>query len=392
MMDIINYSKGIQREIVNWRRELHKMPEIGFSLEKTSEFIIERLKEMNIEYRLTAETGIVAIIRGEAKGRTVALRADMDALPIKEETDLPYASSNGSMHACGHDAHVAMLLGAAKILSENKKALSGNVKLLFQPAEENFGGAQIMISEGCLENPKVDVIFGLHIGSLSREVGNGMIGIRKGAMMAAVDRFIIRIIGKGGHGAAPHECVDPITVACEVVASLQKIVSREINPVNPAVLTIGQITGGTAFNIIPKEVVLEGTVRTLNNEDRTYIENRITEIVKFITKANKAEYIIDYENSYPVLMNNDLATDKLSTAAAKIIGKDKIVELKNPVMGAEDMAYYLQEVPGTFFYLGSNNENKGIVYPHHNSQFNIDEDVLWIGTAVFLQAVIDYLA
>ena len=390
-MDIINYSKAIQMELVNWRRQLHKIPEIGFKLEKTSEFIIARLKEMDIEYKIIAETGIVAIIHGGEKGGTVALRADMDGLPIKEETDLSYASSNGCMHACGHDAHVAILLGAGKILSENKKALLGNVKLLFQPAEENFGGAQIMIEEGCLDNPRVDVIFGLHIGSLSKEVGNGMIGIRRGAMMAAVDKFIIRIIGKGGHGASPHECIDPITIACEVVASLQKIISREINPVNPGVLTIGQITGGTAFNIIPKEVILEGTVRTLNDEDRTYIESRIREIVKFITKANRAQYIIEYENVYPILVNDDITTDKLSVAAAKIIGKEKIVELRNPVMGAEDMSYYLQKVPGTFFYLGSNNENKGIVYPHHNSKFNIDEDVLWIGTAIFLQAVIDYL-
>ena len=390
-MDIINYSKAIQMELVNWRRQLHKIPEMGFKLEKTSEFIIARLKEMDIEYKIIAETGIVAIIHGGEKGGTVALRADMDGLPIKEETDLSYASSNGCMHACGHDAHVAILLGAGKILSENKKTLQGNVKLLFQPAEENFGGAQIMIEEGCLDNPRVDVIFGLHIGSLSKEVGNGMIGIRRGAMMAAVDKFIIRIIGKGGHGASPHECIDPITIACEVVASLQKIISREINPVNPGVLTIGQITGGTAFNIIPKEVILEGTVRTLNDEDRTYIESRIREIVKFITKANRAQYIIEYENVYPILVNDDITTDKLSVAAAKIIGKEKIVELRNPVMGAEDMSYYLQKVPGTFFYLGSNNENKGIVYPHHNSKFNIDEDVLWIGTAIFLQAVIDYL-
>jgi amidohydrolase len=390
-MDIINYSKAIQIDLVNWRRQLHKIPEIGFKLEKTSEFIISRLKEMDIEYKILAETGIVAIIHGVENGRTVALRADMDALPINEETGLSYAASNGCMHACGHDAHVAILLGAAKILTENRAALLGNVKLLFQPAEEGSGGAKIMIEAGCLDNPRVDAIFGLHIGSLSEEVGNGMIGIRRGAMMAAVDKFVIRIIGKGGHGAAPQECVDPITTACEVVASLQKIISREINPVNPAVLTIGKITGGTAFNIIPKEVTLEGTVRTMNDEVRTFIENRIKEIVKFITSANRAEYIINYENSYPVLINDDTATNRLSMAAAKIIEKEKIVELSNPVMGAEDMAYYLREVPGTFFYLGSNNENKGIIYPHHNSQFNIDEDVLWIGTAVFLQAVIDYL-
>lgn len=390
-MDIIRLSKGIQPEIVNWRRQLHKVPEIGFNLKRTYRFITELLEVMNIEYKTAADTGIIALIRGKAGGKTIALRADMDALPIIEETGLPFASSNECMHACGHDAHVAMLLGAAKILSENKEKFSGNVKLLFQPAEENLGGAQIMIKEGCLDNPRVDAVFGLHIGSLSKEVGNGMIGIRKGPMMASVDRFYIKVFGKGGHGASPHECIDPVIIACEIVTSLQKIVSREINPVNPAVLSIGKISGGAAFNIIPEVVILEGTVRTLNDNDRMYVEKRIREIVKSITEANRGDYQIEYINAYPVLINDDEMTDKLGKSAAKIVGTDNVIELSNPVMGAEDMSYYLREIPGAFFYLGSNNPDKGIIYPHHNSKFNIDEDVLWKGTAVFLQTVLDYL-
>lgn len=389
-MNISEAAKKIQDDIINWRRELHKIPEIGFELWNTSKFITSRLEEMGIEYKIIAKTGICATIYGEANEYTVALRADMDGLPINEESGLPYASNNGCMHACGHDAHIAMLLGAGKILSENKKTLRGNVRLIFQPAEENIGGAEKMIEEGCLDSPKVDAIFGLHIGKLSNEIDNGMVGVMGGAMMAAVDDFSIKIIGKGGHGAAPHECVDPIIIASEIICGVQKIVSREISPANPAVVTIGKIIGGSAFNIIPDEVCFEGSVRTLTREDRKYIENRISDIVKYGALANRAEYEINYMKKYPIVINNEALTNKLAMAANKIIGEKNVVFLKKPVMASEDMAYYLQKVPGVFFYLGSNNTDKGIIYPHHHPKFNIDEDVLWMGSAIFAQAVIDY--
>jgi amidohydrolase len=398
-MKVIEEVKEIKEDIIKWRRELHKTPEIAFQLYKTSDFVRQKLLEMGIEHKIIAENGIIATIYGTAIGigessgkvKTIGLRADMDGLPIKEETGLEFTSENNCMHACGHDAHLAMLLGAAKVLSENKDKLSGNVRFIFQPAEENVGGAEIMIEQGCFENPSVDAIIGLHIGCLSNEISCGQIGVKAGAMMAAVDDFRIKIKGKGGHGAAPHECIDPVVITSEIICSLQKIVSREVSPVNPAVLTIGKIQGGTAFNIIPDSVEIEGCVRTLTDNDRSNIEKRIKEIVEFTTKANRGSCEIEYMNKYPVLVNDKTITSLLSNAAVKIVGSESVIDIKNPIMASEDMSYYLKKIPGTFFYLGSNNQQKGIVYPHHHPKFNVDEDTLWIGSAVFVQSVLDYL-
>lgn len=389
-MDIIKLVKELEQDIIKWRRDLHKIPEIAFELQSTSKFIIDKLTEMGIDYRIVGKTGICSMIYGRNSTFTVALRCDMDGLPIKENTGLDYSSTNLNMHACGHDAHMAMLLGAAKILSENKHKLKVNVKLIFQPAEENVGGAQTLIEEGCLDNPKVDAILGLHVGNLSEEVGYGQIGVMPYAMMASVDNFRITITGRGGHGATPHQCIDPIPTAGEIICSLQKIVSREISPVNPAVLTIGKITGGQTFNIIPDEVVMEGCVRTLTDEDRDYIEKRIYEMVTNICSANRATSDICYYRKYPVLNNDKDITERLISSASKVISPSDIILMGRPVMASEDMAYYLREVPGTFFYLGTNNEKKNIIYPNHHSKFDVDEEALWIGTAVFVQAVFDY--
>lgn len=390
-MDIIECTKDIEKDIINWRRELHKIPGIDFDLDDTNRFIKNRLDEMGISYKTIAKCGIVAVIPSGKPGKTLALRADMDGLRLKEETGLPYASSNGCMHACGHDAHIAMLLGAAKILSMSKDKFHGNIKLIFQPAEENKGGALPMIKEDCLENPKVDAIAGMHIGHLFEEVENGMVGVRCGATMASVDKFIVKIIGKGGHGASPERCIDPITTASEMVTSLQKILSREINPMHSAVITIGKIQGGTAFNIIPEEVIFEGTVRTLDSNDRDFIQKRLTEMCKDIALSNRADVDINYIRRYPVLVNDDKVTEKFVRSAKKIVGSDKIIYLKEPIMVSEDMAYYLENVPGTFFYLGSNNIKKGIIYPHHHPKFDVDEDVLYLGTALFVQFAFDFL-
>jgi len=390
-VDVKKSAKVIHTEIKKWRHELHKIPEIGFELFKTSQYIKERLDEIAIEYRDVAKTGIAAIINGEKPGPTIALRADMDALPIKEETGLPYASTNGYMHACGHDAHTAMLLGTAKILSKNKEILKGKVKLFFQPAEETTGGAKPMIEEGCMENPKVDAVLGLHINQIFRELGNGQIGIYYGAMMAAADTFVIKVIGKGGHGAKPHLCVDPITTAAEMITTLQRIISREINPTHPAVITVGKIEGGTTTNVIPEKVEFEGTVRTLDPDDRIYIKKRIREMCESIAKANRAEIEIHYSHSYPATINDRGFTRKFVKSAEKIVGKENIVEIKEPSMGADDMAYFLQEVPGTFFYLGSHNpKTTRLTYPIHHPKFDIDEDIMWIGSAVFAQTVLDF--
>ena len=390
-MNVKEEAKKLQPQIVEWRRALHKVPGIDFDIEETSDYIKKNLDAMGIEYQTTVKTGIVGIIRGKGNGKTIAIRADMDGLKIKEETGLPFASTNGRMHACGHDAHMAMALGAAKILSQNKDKFKGNVKLFFQPAEENLGGAKPMIEEGCLENPKVDAIIGLHIGQLFKEVGNGMIGLRSGAVMASVDKFIITVKGKGGHCATPHICIDPITTASEIITSLQRIISRELNPLHPAVITIGCIKGGSSFNVIPDNVTFEGTVRVLDTSDRKFIEQRIKEMSELIAKANRAEVEIEYINRYPAVNNDEDFTRAFAKSAEKIAGKEKIVYLKDPGMSAEDMAYYLEKIPGTFFFLGSHNPDKGIVYPHHHAKFDVDEDVFWEGTAVFVQAAIDYL-
>lgn len=389
-MDFIALTKEIQQDIIKWRRELHRIPEIAFELNNTSEYVRAQLEKMGIEYRVIGKTGICGIIYGENCDLTVALRADMDGLPITENTGLEFQSCNANMHACGHDAHMAMLLGAASIITRNKQLLKVNVKLIFQPAEENVGGAQTLIKEGCLEDPKVDAIFGLHVGNLSEEVGNGQIGVMAGAMMAAVDDFSIKIIGRGGHGAAPHQCIDPVIAAGELICSLQKIVSREIAPVNPAVLTIGKIAGGQAFNIIPDEVELEGCVRSLTDKDREYIEKRFHKLVTGICEANRSRAEICYYKKYPVLINDSNITNKLIASASDIIGRENVIVLKNPVMASEDMSYYLREVPGTFFYLGTNNTEKNIEYPNHHPKFNVDEEVLWIGTAVLSKAVFDF--
>lgn len=389
--DIIKLSKEIHKDIINWRRELHQIPGVGFDIEDTYNFVKLKLEEMNIEYETLARTGISAIIKGSAEGPTIALRADMDALPIKEETGLSFASKNNCMHACGHDAHASMLLGAAKILSDNRAYLKGNVKLFFQPAEENHGGAKPMIEEGCMENPKVDAVMGLHIGQLFEEVKTGMIGVKSGYVMASVDWVNVKVIGKGGHGATPHLCVDPVIISSEMITSLQKVVSRETSPLHPAVLTIGLIQGGTAANIIPETVEFKGTIRTLYPEDRTRVEKRIKEICEGIAHANGAKVEITYSKGYPALKNNEAFTESFIKSAEKIVGKDNIVVLKDPTMGAEDMSYFLQEAPGTFFFLGSHNTEKGIIYPHHHPKFDVDEDVLWIGTAAFVQVVFDFL-
>ena len=392
MVKVVDEVKKIEQDIISWQRDLHQMPELALELPKTSKYVMDRLNEMGIEYQtLVNGNAIVGLIRGNEEGKTLGIRADMDGLPIVEETGLPYASTNGNMHACGHDGHIAMLLGAAKILNENKDKFKGNVKLLFQPGEEFPGGAKPMIDEGALENPKVDAVIGLHAGGLSEELPHGKIGIRYDTMMASMDRVLIKIKGKGCHGAYPHLGVDPIVTAAEVVTSLQTIVSREIAAVEPVILSICRINGGFNQNIIPDEVELEGTIRTFNNETRKKIDRRIEETVKGITMAHGADYEYLYEYKYPPLINNKEFTYEFLKSAKKILKEEDIVELKEPLMGGEDMAFFLEKVPGTFFYLSNQKEIGGKVYGHHTSKFALDENELWKGSALFIQLALDYL-
>ncbi|WP_312667733.1 amidohydrolase [Tissierella praeacuta] len=391
-MDIIKSAKRVEESIINWRRDLHQIPEIGLNLEQTSQYVIKQLEKMGIEYRKNiGVSGIVGLIKGDKPGRTIALRADMDALPIKEETGLPFASKNGNMHACGHDAHTAILLGAAKVLNENKDKIKGNVKLIFQPAEEGPGGAKPMIEDGALKEPKVDAIMGLHVGNLTENSKEGSIMISYNNMMACLDRFKLKLIGKGCHGAYPETGVDPIVMAGYFISNVQSIISRELSPTDPAVVTIGKINGGFAYNIIPDSVELEGTVRAVDQKVRENIAKRIEDFAKGISETMRGTYEYEYVFGYPPLVNDKEFTKDFIESAKKIIPEEDIVEMKKPAMGGEDMAYFLNEVPGTFFFMSTPRAVNGEYYPHHNSKFDINEEILWKGAALLIQGAMDYL-
>lgn len=392
MFDVLSEVKKIEEDIIAWRRDLHQIPELGLELPQTSKYIMNVLDEIGIEYHtLVNGNAIVAMIYGQEENKTIGIRADTDALPIKEETGLEFASQNGCMHACGHDAHAAMLLGAGKVLYENRKFLKGNVKLLFQPGEEYPGGALPMIEEGVLENPKVDAIIGLHNGTLYKGLHKGKIGVSYGPLMASMDRMLITVKGKGAHGAYPEESIDPITIAAELVSALQIIISREKKAIEPAVLSICKIQGGYNQNIIPDKVELEGTVRTVNNETRKRISRRIEEITKGITQGMGGDYEYIYDFKYPPLINSEQFTKLFVNSAKKILPEEDIFEIKDPVMGGEDMAYFLEKIPGTFFFLSNPKEVDGVVYSHHNSKFDVDEGLFYKGTALFVQTVMDFL-
>lgn len=392
-------AKDIEKDIIGLRREIHMHPEIGLETPRTSALVARVLGDLGVEVReRVGGWGVVGLIRGEAnpagcaagKRKTVALRADMDALPVQEETGKEYASLiPGVMHACGHDTHVAMLLGVAKILAAAKKDLPGDVKFLFQPGEEGGGGARYMIEDGALDNPRPDVIFGVHVGNMWK-LKTGGIGVRPGPLMAASDNFIATIRGRGGHGAAPHLSIDPVAIAAYVVIALQTIVSREVDPVTPAVITVGTINAGTARNIIPETCVMQATVRYIDRELATFMPARIKETIEGTARAMRGDAQVEYHYGYPPLVNDPAATEFLAKSAARIVGADKVMTVP-PTMGGEDMSYYLEKVPGTFYALGTGNQAKGVVYPNHHPKFDVDEDVLHVGTAVMVQAVMDFL-
>ncbi len=375
--------------LVEIRRTIHIHPELGFEEFETSKLVSEWLERfgLHVEKGL-AKTGVVGLLEGKEPGRTVAVRADMDALPLEEANQVPYASKiKGKMHACGHDAHVAILLGIAKFFSSMRDRVKGNIKWIFQPAEEGGGGGRVMVEEGVLENPKVDAIFGAHVFPF---LPIGKVGIYEREGLAAADRFTIKIIGKGGHAAAPHVSKDPILAVGHLITQIHSIVSRSINPLDSAVVTIGKVSGGTAFNIIPDEVELMGTVRSLNSQVREELKLRIEQMVQGIVRSFGMDYRFEFEYGYPVL-TNDLEMSKLvASACSKGIGKENIEVLK-PSMGAEDFAYYLERCPGSYFRLGCRNEEKGIVHPYHSSLFDIDEDVLPFGVEMFIRIIDQFL-
>ncbi len=394
MSSLIDAARKLQDQLVTWRRDLHRIPEVGLELPKTARYVAEVLRNLGLEVREgVGGHGVVAVLRGrKGPGRTFAIRADMDALPVQEETGLPFASQHpGRMHACAHDGHMAMALGAAQVLSENRHRLPGCVKFIFQPAEEGPGGAKPMIDDRCLEEPRVDAIIGLHLGNIW-DLPSGTVGVKAGPMMAATDRFEITVRGKGGHGAMPHNTQDALCIAAQLVGALQTVVSRNLSPLAPAVLTVGRFHAGTAFNIIAETAHLEGTVRCLSEEIRQQIPQHMERIIRGITQAGGAQYEFSYHWGYPVLVNDPDFTAFFAQVAREVVGSERVRELDVPTMGGEDMAYYLQQVPGTFFFLASGTEEKGTKYPHHNPRFDFDEEVMWIGTALFVETAMRWLS
>jgi amidohydrolase len=393
-MNFKNQAISLKEELITIRRTLHQYPELGMEEFETSKFIKNFLKNEEIEFIEVSDTGVCGIIKGTKENikihkKTIALRGDIDGLPIADKKHCNYSSKiKGKMHACGHDAHTTILLGAAKILNKNKHLFSGNVKLLFEPAEETIGGARFMIEEGVLDNPKVDCICGLHV---EETLECGTIMVKHGVVNAASNPFTIRIKGSGGHGAYPHTTVDPIVIASHVVLGMQTIVSREINTMNPTVITVGSIHGGTAKNIIPDEVEISGIIRTMSKEDRAFVKKRLVEIVEGICKSSRGSCEIDIDDSYPNLYNDNFMVDLFKLGAKKIIGKENILLQKNPKMGVESFAYFANEIPAVFYFLGSGNKNKNIIYPAHSSLFDIDEDCLPLGVAMQCQIVFEYL-
>lgn len=375
--------------LIEIRRTIHSRPELGFEEIETSKLVAEWLERFGIEVkRGVARTGVVGLLRGADGGATIGLRADMDALPIEEATGAPYASMiKGKMHACGHDAHVAVLLGVARFFASIRDRLKGNIKLIFQPGEEGFAGGKSMVEEGVLENPKVDAIFAAHVFPF---LSTGKVGISEREAMASSDRFGIRVIGKGGHGAYPHTTRDPITAAGYIITQVQSIVSRNVNPLDSAVVSFGGIHGGKAYNVIPDEVELTGTVRALNPAVREQLKEGLDQVIRGVALSLGLDYRFEFEYGYPVLINDPQMSKLVISACSKEVGKEN-VEILRPSMGGEDFAYYLEKCPGALFRLGVRNEEKGMIHPHHNGKFDIDEDVLPFGVEMFVRIVDDFL-
>ncbi len=393
--DIRNEVDEIMPGVIADRRHLHQHPELAFEEHETAKLVAERLASLGVEDIRTGvgRTGVTALIRGTGSGpgrdRVVLFRADMDALPIDEENEVDYKSTvPGKMHACGHDAHTAMLLGSARVLMDMRDRFAGTVKLLFQPAEEvPPGGAIEMIEAGALENPHVDAVFGLHAAA---ELPAGKIGVKDGVASAGSDRFRLTIQGKGGHAARPNDAIDPVVVGAHIVTALQTLVSREVDPTGSAVVTVGSIIAGEAFNVIPDTAVIKGTVRTLDPEIREQIAERLPALAKGIGEAMRAEVDVWYFKGYPSMMNDPAMTDIVREAAASVVGQENVIE--TPVgMGGEDFARFLEQRPGSFFRVGTRNEDRNIVFGHHHPRFDVEEEGMAAGIATTVETLVRYL-
>jgi amidohydrolase len=378
--------QALQSQMVEWRRRFHQRPELGFREHLTAEFIAQNLQEWGIEHQTgIAKTGIVATISSSRPGPVLAIRADMDALPIQEENEVPYRSQHdGVMHACGHDGHTAIALGTAYYLAQHRDDFAGTVKIIFQPAEEGPGGAKPMIEAGVLKNPDVDAIIGLHLWN---NLPLGTVGVRSGALMAAVECFRCTILGKGGHGAMPHQTVDSVVVAAQVVNALQTIVARNVDPLESAVVTVGELHAGTALNVIADTANMSGTVRYFNPAFQGYFGKRIEQIVAGICQSHGASYDLEYWRLYPPVINDTGIAELVRSVAEGVIETPVGIVPECQTMGGEDMSFFLQAVPGCYFFLGSANQAKNLAYPHHHPRFDFDEVALGMGVEIFIRCV-----
>jgi amidohydrolase len=390
--------RNLQSSLVEWRRRLHQKPELAFEEQITSEFIQQKLQEWNIPFQAgIANTGVVAMIQsdrgafseGNRPGKVLAIRADMDALPIQEANEVPYKSQHeGKMHACGHDGHTAIALGTAYYLQQHRDQWQGTVKIIFQPAEEGPGGAKPMIEEGVLRNPDVDAIIGLHLWN---NLPLGTVGVRPGALMAAVECFRASILGKGGHGAMPDQTVDSIVVASQIVNALQTIVSRNVKPLDSAVVTVGEFHAGTALNVIADQAHLSGTIRYFNPELEPLIRERLQAIIAGVCQMHGAGYKLDHWQLYPPTINDQAIAELVRSVAMEVVETPVGVVPECQTMGGEDMSFFLNEVPGCYFFLGSANPEKQLAYPHHHPRFDFDETALGMGVEMFIRCVEKYL-
>ena len=389
-MNIREEVELLNQELIELRRDFHMYPELGFQEERTSRIVYDYLMELGLEVNKIAKTGVVGILRGNSPGKTVMLRADMDALPQYEKTNLPFKSVNeGVMHACGHDGHTAMLMVAAKILCKFKDSIKGNVKFVFQPNEEE-AGALDMINEGVLKEPDVDAAFGIHLWT---PLKSGEVGLAEGPVMAALEEFELVIMGRAGHTGSPHTAIDPILASTNIIQSLQSIQTREIDPLAPIAIMIGSVNGGTGRNIIADKVKIGGTIRFLFKDEeveKKALLEKIERVIKGICEAMNVKYSLKFIPSNPSLQNNGGLVNMVRKAAVETFGTDNnFVEYRS--MAGEDFAEFSQRVPSLFYFIGNGNEAKGTTYPHHHPMFDLDEDTLKYGVEMHVRTTLDFL-
>lgn len=388
MPDFKQEAASLLDELVQWRRDFHRHPELGFEERRTAGIVARELGDLDMEVqRAVGQTGIVGLLGGEKPGPTVLLRFDMDALPVTEENDSEYKSrSEGLMHACGHDGHLAIGLGVARLMARHRKQMAGTIKFVFQPAEEGLGGALAMIADGVLENPRPDVALALHLWN---HIPLGQVRVTSGPCMASSSVFTLRVQGTGGHGAAPHKATDPVLAAAHIVAALQSIVSRNIDPLESVVVTVGQFESGTNFNVIPEKAELKGTVRSYDEDTHRLVYRRILEMARNMATAFGCRANMETVAIVPAVVNNERVVEEVRAAAGDIVGATNVVGGRD--MASEDMGHILEEIPGCYFFVGSRNEEAGYHFPHHHPRFDFDERAMVNGVATMATAAARYV-